>query len=138
MGLLLGVLVTSADVDDAAAAPELLEQLGDQRSTASIERVYGDSKYHNHALYGWVRDNGDYDLDIVRRPKDAQGWVLLPIRWTVERTFAWLFKYRRLSVDREKTTTSAEAMIRLAMIHLMIHRLKPEDNETEFKYTTGG
>ena len=51
----------------------------------------------------------------------------LPIRWTVERTFAWLAKCRRLSVDREKSTRSAEAMIRLAMIHLMLNRLCPKD-----------
>jgi len=51
--------------------------------------------------------------------------VKLPIRWTVERTFAWLNKCRRLSVDREKSTRSAEAMIRLAMIHVMLNRLHP-------------
>ena len=99
-----------------------------------LERVYADSKYHNHALYGWVADNGFYDLDIVRRPKDAEGWVRLPIRWMVERTFAWLLKCRRLSVDREKSTRSAEAMIRLAMIHLMLNRLSPKEDQQEFRY----
>jgi putative transposase len=59
----------------------------------------------------------------VRQPEGAQGWVKLPIRWTLERTFAWLSRCRRLSVDREKCTRSAEAMIRLAMIHLMLNRL---------------
>jgi putative transposase len=93
-----------------------------------------DSKYHNHALYGWVAENGWYDLGIVRRPKWAEGWVKLPIRWTVERTFAWLNKCRRLSVDREKSTRSAEAMIRLAMIHLMLNRLCPKEERAEFLY----
>jgi putative transposase len=86
------------------------------------------------ALYGWVAEYGWYDLGIVRRPKGAKGWVKLPIRWTVERTFAWLNKCRRLSVDREKSTRSAEAMIRLAMIHLMLNRLCPKDNQAEFHY----
>lgn len=81
-----------------------------------------------------MADNGWYDWEIVRRPKGSEGWVQLPIRWTVERTFAWLNKCRRLSVDREKTTRSAEAMIRLAMIHLMLNRLCPKEGQHEFQY----
>src|ERR1700693_3357968 len=122
LGLLLAVAVTDADVDDAAAAPEALKQLADP-PRGKVRKVYADSKYHNHALYGWVAENGSYELDIVRRPKGSVGWVKLPIRWTVERTFAWLSKCRRLSADREKSTRSSEAMIRLAMIHLMLNRL---------------
>jgi transposase len=133
LGLLLAVVVTAADVDDAAAAPQALEQLADQ-PLGKLRRVYGDNKYHNHGLYGWVDEHGHYDLEIVRRPKGSEGWVKLPIRWTVERTFAWLNKCRRLSVDREKSTRSAEAMIRLAMIHLMLNRLCPKDGDAEFRY----
>jgi putative transposase len=133
LGLLLAVVVTSAAVDDAAAAPAALLQLEGQPLTA-LERVYADSKYHNHTLYGWVAKNGFYDLEIVRRPEGAKGWVRLPIRWLVERTFAWLTKCRRLSVDREKSTRSAEAMIRLAMIHMMLNRLCPKAEQTAFHY----
>ena len=133
LGLLLAVLVTAANVDDGVAAVQVLEQLQRQH-LPKLRRVYGDNKYHNHALYGWVDENADYVVDIVRRPKGAQGWVRLPIRWTVERTFAWLTKCRRLSVDREKSTRSAEAMIRLAMIHLMLNRLCPKSGEAEFRY----
>ena len=137
LGLLLAVLVTAANVDDGVAAPVVLEQLADQ-PLSRLRLVYADNKYHNHALYGWVAENGWYDLEIVRRPKGAKGWVKLPIRWTVERTFAWLNKCRRLSVDREKSTRSAEAMIRLAMIHLMLKRLCPKDDEAEFHYRETG
>jgi putative transposase len=133
LGLLLAVVVTAANVDDAAAAPEALAQLAEQ-PLGKVRRVFADTKYHNHALYGWVADNGWYNLEIVRRPPEAEGWVLLPIRWTVERTFAWLNKCRRLSVDREKSTRSAEAMIRLAMIHLMLNRLCPKEDCYEFRY----
>jgi putative transposase len=133
LGLLLAVVVTGADVDDAAAAPEALQQMVDQ-PLGKVRRVFADAKYHNHALYGWVAENGWYDLVVVRRPKGKKGWVKLPIRWTVERTFAWLTKCRRLSVDREKSTRSAEAMIRLAMIHLMLNRLHPKNDEAEFRY----
>jgi transposase len=133
LGLLLAVAVTAASVDDAAAAPAALQQLAGQR-LGKVRRVYADAKYHNHALYGWVAENGWYTIEVVRRPEGAEGWVRLPIRWTVERTFAWLSKCRRLGVDREKSTRSAEAMIRLAMIHLMLNRLHPKEGQAEFRY----
>jgi putative transposase len=133
LGLLLAVMVTAGNVDDAAAAPEVLRQMAGQ-NLGHVRRVYADTKYHNHALYGWVANNAKYELNIVRRSKEAKGWVVLPIRWMVERTFAWLDKCRRLSVDREKSTCSAEAMIRLAMIHLMLNRLHPDQQQSEFHY----
>lgn len=133
LGLLLAVVVTAADVDAAAAAPQALPQLAGQR-LGKVRKVYGDSKYHNHALYGWVAANGWYDLESVRRPKGSEGWVKLPLRWTVERTFAWLNRCRRLRVDREKSTQSAEAMIRLARIQLMLNRLCPHEDEPAFHY----
>ena len=133
LGLLLAVLVTAASVDDAAAAQELFPRLEGQ-PMGKVTRVFADSKYHNYALYEWVEDNAQWDLVIVRRPDGAKGWVKLPLRWTVERTFAWLGRCRRLSKDREKTTPSSEAFIKLAMIQLMLHRLQPNGNEAEFQY----
>ena len=133
LGLLLAVVVTAAAVDDGAAAPEVLRQLEEQ-PVSKLRCVYVDNKYHNHALYGWVDENAWYELEVVRRPKGSRGWVKLPIRWLVERTFAWLNRCRRLSVDREKSTRSAEAMIRLAMIHLMLNRLCPKQDQPEFRY----
>ena len=137
LGLLLAVLITAADVDDAAAAPAALGQLANQ-PLSRLRLVYADNKYHNHALYGWVAENGKYKLEIVRRPEGQQGWTKLPIRWTVERTFAWLMKCRRLSVDREKSTQSSEAMVRLAMIHLMLNRLCPNEEQADFHYRKAG
>src|SRR6201994_2111831 len=81
MGLLMAVLVTAADVDDATAAAELFGRLEGQ-PMSKVGTMYGDSKYHNMKLYEWVEGNAHWDLTIVRRPKDAEGWVLLPIRWT--------------------------------------------------------
>ena len=75
-----------------------------------VVRMYADGKYHNFALYEWVETNAGWDLEIVRRPKDAEGWVTLPIRWTVERTFAWLGRCRRLIKDHEKSTLSSEGV----------------------------
>jgi putative transposase len=133
MGLLLAVLVTAADVDDAAAAAELFARLEGQ-PMSKVAKVYGDTKYHNMNLYEWVEANADWELTIVRRPKDAEGWVKLPIRWTVERTFAWLGRCRRLSKDREKSVLSSETFVKLAMIHLMVKRLEPSGIDAEFHY----
>ena len=133
MGLLLAVLVTAADVDDATAAKELFGRLEGQ-PMSRVRTMYADSKYHNYALYEWVEENARYDLSIVRRPEGKKGWVLLPIRWTVERTFAWLGKCRRLSKDREKSVLSSESFVKLAMIHLMLNRLEPKDSDAEFNY----
>jgi putative transposase len=133
MGLLLAVLVTGADVDDAKAAAELFVRLEGQ-PMGRVVRMFADSKYHNYTLYEWVEENAPWELVIVRRPEGAEGWVKLPIRWTVERTFAWLGKCRRLSKDREKTVRSSEAFVKLAMIHLMLNRLQPKEGEADFQY----
>jgi putative transposase len=127
MGLLLAVLVTAASVDDGAAAPGLFARLGGQ-PIGRVRRMFGDSKYHNHDLYGWVEANADYRVVVINRPEGKKGWVKLPIRWTVERTFAWLGRCRRLSKDRERSVRSSEAFVRLAMIQLMLHRLHPSDD----------
>jgi putative transposase len=133
MGLLLAVLVTAADVDDARAAAALFARL-DGQPVSKVRTMYADSKYHNHALYLWVAGNAGYELAIVRRPEGSRGWVKLPIRWTVERTFAWLGRCRRLSKDREKSVLSSEAFVKLAMVHLMLNRLEPKDADPEFHY----
>src|SRR4051794_31096262 len=133
MGLLLAVRVTAADVDDAEAATEWLGGLEGQ-PMGKVVRMYADGKYHNFALYEWVEENARWDLPIVRRPKGSEGWVKLPIRWTVERTFAWLGRCRRLSKDREKSVLSSEAFVKLAMIQLMVHRLQPDETDAEFHY----
>jgi transposase len=133
MGLLLAVLVTAADVDDARAAAELFARLEGQ-PMSKVKRMFADNKYHNFALYEWVGAHARWDLEIVRRPEGSEGWVKLPIRWTVERTFAWLCRCRRLNLDREKSTLSSESFIKLAMIQLMLHRLEPDETDAEFCY----
>jgi putative transposase len=133
MGLLLAVLVTAANVDDARAATRLFGRL-DGQPVGKVRRMFADSKYHNYALYEWVHDNASWEVVVVRRPDGKKGWVKLPLRWTVERTFAWLGKCRRLTKDREKSVRSSEAFVKLAMIHLMLNRLQPKDTEAEFQY----
>jgi putative transposase len=133
MGLLLAVLVTAADVDDARAAQELFGRLEGQ-PMSKVGRMFADSKYHNHDLYDWVDANASWRVVVIRRPEGKKGWVKLPIRWTVERTFAWLGKCRRLSKDRERSTLSSETFVKLAMIHLMLNRLEPKGVDAEFHH----
>ena len=96
--------------------------------------MWGDNKYHNHELYTWVDEHVDYQLQIVRRPQGAKGFVLLPKRWVAERTLAWLGQSRRLSKDYEKLTITSEAMIRISAIHMMVKRLSPGPAQPAFAY----
>src|SRR3954451_14085278 len=88
MGLLLAVLVTAADVDDAKAAAQVFARLEGQ-PMSRVGRMFADSKYHNYALYKWVAEQARWELVIVRRPEGTEGWVKLSFRYTVKRTFAW-------------------------------------------------
>ena len=135
MGLLLAVLVTAAAVDDAAAAPTLFARLEGQ-PMGKVARMFADAKYHNVTLYEWVKGHVKWGLQIIRRPEGQRGWVMLPIRWTVERTFAWLGRCRRLSKDRERSVLSSESFVKLAMIRLMLHRLRPDGRDTAFHHRT--
>ena len=135
LGLLLAVAVTIASVDDAFAARPVLKQLT-QVQQPNLQIVWADSKYHNHALNSWMSRQKDihWKLEVVRRPKGAQGFVLLPKRWVVERTFSWLGRWRRLSRDYEHHTESSEAMVHVASIGRMLRRLAPTGDQPPFRY----
>ena len=124
---------SAASVDDGVAAPQLFARLEGQ-PMGKVTRMFADSKYNNLKLYEWIDANAKWDLKIVSRPEGKKGWVKLPIRWTVERTFAWLVRCRRLSKDREKSVLSSESFVKLAMIQLMLHRLEPSEGDAEFRY----
>jgi putative transposase len=85
--------------------------------------IFGDSAYGRNGLPAWVQETCGWLLQTVLRPVKAKGFVVLPKRWIVERTFAWIARCRRHSNDYERTTASSEAMIYLSMITLMSRRL---------------
>jgi len=89
-----------------------------------LKVLWADGGYSG-SLIDWVKATCGWLLEIVSKPKDQKGFQVLPRRWVVERTFAWIGKYRRLSKDYEATTASSEATIYGAMIHLMVRRLCP-------------
>ena len=107
MGLLLAVAVTSAAVDDAAAAPKVLGQLT-RKSFPRLRKLWADTKYHYHALNRWVSKNGWYVIEIVSRLTGDRRFKLLPWRWVVERTFGWLGRCRIHSKDYEHLTDGTE------------------------------
>lgn len=124
MGLLLAVVVTAANVDDAQGAKKVLTQLTAQEFPR-LELLWADNKYHNYDLEDWVSENVRFTIEVVSRPKGSRGFVLLPKRWVVERSLAWLDRCRRNSKDYERLTESSATMIQISMIQLLLHRLQP-------------
>jgi putative transposase len=135
LGILLAVVVTSAAVDDAAAAPALLQQFT-AKAYPRLATIWADSKYHNHKLNAWIdqQSNIKWELTTVHRPSNATGFVLLPKRWVVERSIAWLGRSRRLSKDYERSLESSAAMVRLSAIGGLLRRLEPDDRYVPFTY----
>ena len=120
------MLVTAANLDDGTTAPRVLGRLTDDHRTR-LDEVRGDGKYNNRALDRYLAASEvGYKVTVVERPAGVTGLVLLPFRWVVERTNAWVGKYRRNSKDYERTTESAEAMVQVSQIHLMLRRLRPD------------
>jgi putative transposase len=122
MGLLLAVVVHAANIQDRDGAKLVLAQLVGKFSRLKL--IWADGGYAGK-LIEWTREWGHWILEIVKRSDDMTGFRVLPKRWIVERTFAWFGRYRRLSKDYETLTESSEAIIYLAMTHLMLRRLKP-------------
>jgi putative transposase len=125
LGLLLAVLVTAADVHDSRAGGDLFHSRVWAEELPRLEVVYTDTHYTAAYLDEEVFSYAPFRREVVSRPKGAEGFVKLPQRWVVERTFAWLYRSRRLSKDYEREVESSAAMIRVSMIHLMLRRLAP-------------
>ena len=123
MGLLIGLVVHAADIQDRDGAKLLLEKL--KGNFSRLKLIWADGGYAGK-LIEWTQQLGGWVLEIVKRSDDVKGFKVLPHRWVVERTFGWLGRYRRLSKDYEELTESSEAMIQIAMINLMLHRLHRE------------
>jgi putative transposase len=119
LGLLLAVVVHSASVQDRDGV-----KLVGQRIKGRFPRlklIWADGAYE--AAVGWAKQFAAWVLELVRKPDGHKGFVALPPLWVVERTFAWLMNSRRLARDYERLTESSEAVVQVAMIHLMLNRL---------------
>jgi putative transposase len=123
LGLLIAVVVSSAKVQDYHGAKPILEKIKDRCPRLKV--VWVDGIYEKQWLIDWVKSECGWELCVIKRTDKEKGFKLLPKRWVVERTFGWLGRYRRLSKDYEKLTGTSEAMIQMAMIHIMLRRLEP-------------
>jgi putative transposase len=121
LGPILAVVVHAADWQDYDGACLVLSRLG--KRCRRLKVIFGDAAYGRADLPAWVKKTFGWLVQTVLRPVGAPGFVVLPKRWVVERTFAWLGRYRRHSKDYERTTESSEAMIYISMIQLMSRRL---------------
>jgi len=124
LGMILAVVVHSAAIQDQNGAEWVMDKLGEQFRRLKV--IFGDSAYGRSGLPDWVQETFGWVLQTVLRPVGVKGFVVLPKRWIVERTFAWLARYRRHSKDYEKTEASSEAISYIAMINLMSKRLASE------------
>ena len=123
LGLLIAVVVTSAGVQDYHGAKPVLEKV--KGRCPRLKVIWADGIYEKGWLIAWVESECGWELQVIKRTDDTKGFKLLPKRWVVERTFGWLGRYRRLSKDYEGLTETSEAMIQMAMIHIMLRRLEP-------------
>lgn len=123
LGLLRAVVVTAANVQDRDGAKLLLGML--RHWFTRLRCLWADGAYAGF-LETWVvllRRYRKVRLEIIKRSDHLKGFIVLPKRWIVERTFGWFYKYRRLSKDYEYRTDTSEAMIYVAMIHIMVRRI---------------
>lgn len=124
LGLLLMVKVFAADVQERDGAKQLLKKMNEERHRVPrLTRIWFDGGFSGRDFLRWVMDICHWIVDVVLRPNGSKGFVLLPKRWTVERTYGWLHWCRRLNVDYERLPASSEAFIHIAMIRLMLRRL---------------
>ena len=121
LGLMVGLDIHSAGIQDRDGAPDLLASI--RASWPWLRHVFADGGYAGPKLKGRLEKIGQWTLEIVKRSDTAQGFELIPRRWVVERTFAWLNRCRRLAKDFEASIASAKAWTLIAHIRLLTRRL---------------
>ena len=121
LGLLICVIVHSAGISDRAGAKLLIPKALSICST--IKLFWADGGYSGKPLFSWVKSTFERILEIIKRPTGK--FKMVQWRWIVERTFGWLNKYRRLSKDYEILPRNSEVWVKISMINIMIHKLKP-------------
>jgi putative transposase len=122
LGLLLGVVITPADTTERDGGKAVLGRV--LVWLASLRLLWVDGGYAGETFAKWVKAlRAKLDVEVVKRSDDVRGFKVLPHRWVVERTFGWLMYQRRLVRDYERTISSAEAWVYIAMIRIQLRRL---------------
>ena len=120
LGLIWGILIVSGRVSEAEGAKGLFRKVEGKLTRWQVVWVDGGFE---HRLEDWVAENCSFHVEVVKRTEGKKGWELLPKRWVVERTFAWLGRWRGLAREYDYLPETTEANILLAMTHLMLKRL---------------
>jgi len=121
LGLLVGLVIHAADIQDRDGAPAVLKAI--LKRWPWLRHIFADGGYAGPKLKGALQKVGKFTLEIIKRTNAIKGFEVLPRRWVVERTFAWLGRCRRLAKDFERTIASAEAWVFIAHIRLLTRRL---------------
>lgn len=122
-GRIIGCAVHEADIQDRDGAKLVLTTL--KNKYPRLKLIWADGAYSGK-LISWAKEYLGVDLEIVKRPKDAKGFEVLPRRWVVERTFGWFNRFRRLSKDFEYLFEISENMMHLAMMSILLRRQFPQ------------
>lgn len=122
IGLLLAVVIHAASIQDRDGAKLVLYKLLGR--FPRLQLIWADGGYAGQ-LVAWAYALGGWVIEVVKRTINSHSFEVLPRRWVVERTLGWLGRNRRLSKDYEELTQSSEAWVHVAMIHLMLKRLRP-------------
>ena len=121
IGLLIGAIVHAADVQDRDGAPLLLAAI--RHAYPWLRHVFADAAYAGEKLRQALARLGKWTIEIIKRSDTAKGFQLLPRRWVVERTIAWLNRNRRLAKDFEASIESATSWLYIASVKLLGRRL---------------
>ena len=124
LGLVLRVFVTAASTGERAGAKQVLTQVKQSAQVASrLHTIWTDGGFDGKPFLCWVIDVCRWIVQVVLRPQQTKGFVVLKKRWVVERTFGWIMGCRRLTRDYELLPQSSETLIYIAMIRIMVRRL---------------
>jgi putative transposase len=121
LGLPLSLYVTPANVQDRVGARSLL--VGLNPLVPRLKKIWADGAYTGKKLARWCEEQGGWEVEIVERSTETEGFTVLPHRWIVERTLGWLMRNRRLSKDYERKVQTSETFIEVAIIRVILKRL---------------
>lgn len=130
LGLLIVLVVHAANIQDYDGARQVLQKA--PQKSSRLQKVLADGIYPKNGLVEWVKQQFQFVLEIVTRDKEQKGFVVLPKRWIVERTFAWFGRYRLLNREYEHLTQTSESDVYIASIRLMLQRLKRHQTVADF------
>ncbi len=129
IGCVIIVMVHAANIFDGKAARRVIQKLFSRLDT--VKKIWADGGYTGQAFSEWVKERFDGDLEVVKKKKRAKGFHVLPRRWVVERTFAWLGRSRRLSKDYERNPLASESQVYCASARLLLRQIT--DNQIQYK-----